>query len=205
MPKLSSKRIMVVTTISLTSQALLASGGAEHHAPHIANWWTLTNQEAPALGWLIVTFVTFVALVYKFGVAKLQAHVAERHTNVKEAIEKARIAKEKAEAEKASFEARIAQLDDEISLLKNDFRAQGQKERDRLVSIGAKGAERILRDAEDSIAAKGRMVEKSLRDELLEKAFRIVDDKIASEVKAGDLSRLEGELGASISMDSKRI
>ncbi len=181
----------------LFSAQAMASGDA-----HVTNFFsTFSDSHAPDLGWMLVTFSVFAFVLYKFGILKLKAYVADRHVEIKDAIEKAQKAKAEADAARAAFEERLRGLDQEITKLKADFKQQGEKEKARLEASGKAAAERIRNDAEETITQERNALELELKNDLIRRAFKSARAQIQSELSDSDHQRLEqdfvGEIGQS--------
>ena len=181
----------LMTTL-FTTTALAAGGGGGHHgAPHVANWWTLTGRpDAPALGWLSITFVIFVAGLIVLLRKPINKYLASRSDEVKLALEEAKEAKAKAEARAREYQERVAKLDDEIAALKNDFRTRGENEMKRLEESGEKSAARLLKDAKDTIAAESERAQSALKTEASRLAIELAEKRIQERLKTSDHKHL---------------
>lgn len=187
--------ITLALTALLPSLALAAGGGGGHgHHPEIVNWWgalSEKNADAPALGWMMVTFAIFCAIVY-FAVRRpLATYVANRSDEVKRAIEEAKLAREEAEAKAREYEERLANLDKEIEALKQDFRSRGEAEVRRLEEAGQHAAQRIAKDAEDTISAEFDRARHALKQEAARLALELAEETVRGVIKTDDHQRLE--------------
>jgi F-type H+-transporting ATPase subunit b len=188
---------------AITGLALFASGsalaegggghGGGHGEPHVANWFKLGSEhaEAPALGWLTVTFVIFVAIIVRSVRRPLNNFLEARAEDVKTALAEAKQAKEDAEAKAREYEDRLAKLDSEIASLKDEFRSRGEAEMKRLEAAGQKAAERVLRDAEDTVAAEFEKAQQALKLEASKIALELAEDRIRGALGDKDHARLE--------------
>ena len=186
------------------AHAAHASGGedaASEHGAHVANWWVLTgpeNAHAPALGAVMITFALFVGIVYWVGKRPFQQLLQSRHDEVKAAIEEARRAKDEAEAKKREYEERLAKLDDEVAKLKGEFEARGKAEAERLRELGRAAAERIAKDAEDTIAADVERAREELKAEAARLALQLAEERIKTALTADDEKRLRANFLSSL-------
>lgn len=193
------KQALTLTAVTLVLGALapelaLAAEGGGHHAPHVANWWGALsdeNADAPALGWLMVTFAMFCAIVYASVRRPLGTYLANRSDEVKKALEEAKQARAEAEAKAREYEERLANLDNEIEALKQDFRSRGEAEMRRLEQAGKHAAERIAKDAEDTIAAEFDRAQHALKQEAAKLALELAEDTVRGVIKTDDHQRLE--------------
>jgi F-type H+-transporting ATPase subunit b len=169
-----------------------AGHGAEH-MPHVANWWGLGGEwaHAPALGFLSITFLVFVGLLYAALKKPLGGYIEQRSNEVKNALEEAQKAKREAEAKAREYEERLSKLDGELDQLKSDFKTRGEAEMKRLEAAGKAAAERILKDAEDTIAAEFEKAQTALKLEASRLALDLAEDQIRGRIAAADHMRLE--------------
>lgn len=171
-----------------------AAEGAHGHEPHVQNWWDMLgeqNAEAPAIGWLSITFFLFLFIVWRGVRRPLTSYLEARSDEVKNALEEARIAQAEAEARAQEYEDRLARLDDEIDAMKAEFKSQGEAEVKRLEQAGKHAAARIQKDAEDTIAAEYERAQQALKAEAAKIALDLAERDIRAGISAGDLGRLE--------------
>jgi F-type H+-transporting ATPase subunit b len=135
------------------------------------NWWGIGSayKNSPALGWTLVTFAIFLAVLIKFAKKPLSDFLLERSLNIKNAIEEARRAKLDAEAKLKQYEQRLLDLDAEISQMRADFQHQGELERARLKQEAEKIAEQIRKESEQSLKAEVAKALQALKQEVAEK------------------------------------
>lgn len=195
MPNVTFPKTLLFTLVTLLPVSALAAGGeGGHHAPHVENWWgalSETNAEAPALGWMIVTFLTFVAIVWASIRRPLGSYIATRSDEVRNALEEAKQARAEAEAKAREYEERLANLDSEIEALKQDFRSRGDAEVRRLEQAGKSAAERIVKDAEDTIAAEMDRAQHALKQEAAKLSLEMAEETLRGVIQPQDHQRLE--------------
>ena len=169
---------------------------AHHAAPHVANWWTLGEavKETPALGFLMITFLVFVAIIVVSARKPLTTYLETRSKDVQKAIDEARAAKEDAERRARAAEARYAALEQETARLKSDFETQGKAELERLVQVGKDAAARIAKDTEDTLAAETERSRSILRREAARLALEIAEQRIQRALTPDDDVRLQKSL-----------
>lgn len=172
------------------------AGAAGHGAPHVANWWAMGegHADAPALGWLTVTFLVFAGGVIYLARKPLSEHLQTRADTVERAIAEATRAKEAAEARARDAEAKLAALDTEVTKMRADFEAQGKAEADRIEKAAADMAAKIAKDAEDTIGAEIERAKESLRSEASKIALQLAEERIKSMLSPADDDRLKKSL-----------
>ena len=199
-----ASRVALTLVTALATPALAAGnehgGGHDaaggHGAPHVANWWSLGKEhaDAPALGWMFVTFATFLGLLVFFVRKPLTSYLEARSDEVKKAIEEAKRAKEAAEARARDAEQKLRALDSEIGKMKADFESQGKAEAERIEQLAQQTAARIQKDAEDTIAAERERAMQQLRAEAARLALELAEEKIKGALSANDDVRLQKQL-----------
>ena len=183
----------------LASNLALAAGhgaAAEHEEPHVANWWGIGEKyaEMPALGWLSLTFLVFVALLLKFGRQPLKVYLETRADVVEKAMAEAARARDDAERRARAAESKLAALDSEVRNMKADFEVQGKAEAVRIEQLGADMSKKIAKDAEDTIAAEVQRARELLRAEASKLALQIAEQRIKALLSDDDEARLKKSL-----------
>lgn len=189
-----SKAKSLLLFVLLAPVSALAETGGGHHEPHVANWWgalSEQNADAPALGWMIVTFLVFVAILVASVRRPLGSYLAARSDEVKKALEEAKQARADAEARAREYEERLANLDSEIESLKQDFRSRGDAEVRRLEQAGKAAADRVVKDAEDTIAAEYDRAQHALKQEAAKLSLELAEETLRGVIGSEDHQRLE--------------
>ena len=167
---------------------------------HNINWWGLGGKysESPALGFMYITFATFLAILW-FAIKKpLAQFLKSRSEKIKHEIETAKTAKEEAIKRAKQYENRLLELDKEIKKMQEDFRIQGEKEKERIekntriltVQINDAAKHAIDLYTEEKLA--------KLREEVVRLAMSLAQDKIQS-MKLSDVQKdLQEDLKADL-------
>jgi F-type H+-transporting ATPase subunit b len=185
---------LLALATALLALPAAAAGGGHGHEPHVQNWWDMLgaqNAQAPAIGWLSITFFIFCYIIYRGVKRPLTGYLEARSDEVKNALAEARAAREHAVARAREYEDRLAHLDGEIEALKAEFRTQGEAEVRRLEQAGKMASQRIQKDAEDTIGAELERAQQALKAEAAKIALDLAETNIKKGLVPGDLSRLE--------------
>ena len=188
--KMRTVHSLFILVALLVVPSVVFAGGGE---AHIENWWSPANTHAPALGWMMLMFLTFIGAIYYFAHRPFKTMLQTRHEKVKKALEQASEAKAQAEATKAEYEARLSGLDEEIATIISDFKERGEQEKARFEQMGKAASERIQKDAVDTIAAEQARAEKELRLEASKIAIELAEQKIMNVMNADDENRIKNE------------
>lgn len=110
----------------------------------------------------ILNFVVFVFILWKFAVPRLNDFLGRRHAQVKADLEEAGRLKREADATLAEYKRLMGGLDQEIATIRDQFRADGERERARIIAEAEETARRMRASAEKQIKQEAA----KLRDEL---------------------------------------
>ncbi len=117
-------------------------GGGELHI----NWWTW-DQHAPPVGWFILDFLLFVWLIVHYTKKPIKAAFAQRHQQIKTAIEEAAKAHASASELYEEFQSKLADVEKEAASFAERGREDGATDRDRIIEAGNEYAERLRNDS----------------------------------------------------------
>lgn len=153
----------------LGAQASWASASTAHSI----NWWGLGSQykDAPALGWLTVTFLIFIWILVRSVKKPLSLYLETRSNDIRKAIEEGKEARLRGEEKLRLYEAKLQSLDQEIAKLKNSFMEQAAAEKAEKERWAKEASERILRDTKDTIKANFERSKNRLAQEVIRKAL----------------------------------
>ncbi|MBL4818164.1 MAG: ATP synthase F0 subunit B [Deltaproteobacteria bacterium] len=154
------------------------------------NWWGFGSayQDNPAIGWMIITFVIFMALLLKAIKKPLANYLEARSEQIKNAIEEAKFAKEEAELKLRQYENRLLELDAELAKIKEDFRRQGEAEKARLKEEAKQIADQMLANTEETLKAEVSKAKHELKQEVAEHTLK------AAQKRLGVSESLEAQL-----------
>jgi len=114
-----------------------------------------------------------------------------RADSIENAIKEAQNAKAEAVAKKKEADAKLASLDDEMKLLREDFKTRGEAEKARLKQAGEAAAQRITKEAEDTIAAEIDRAQRDLKHETAALAVRMAEERIVGALSDADEKALQ--------------
>lgn len=151
-----------------------ASSLFANEAHHGINWWHLGSEykDAPALGWLSITFLVFVYCIIKAVKKPLSLYLETRSKDIKRAIEEGQKAKAQAQEQLANYEQKLASLSKEIERMKQQFLEQAEAEKKEKMRLAHEIEQRIVRDTEDTIRANYTRAKNRLAQEMIELALQ---------------------------------
>jgi F-type H+-transporting ATPase subunit b len=138
---------------------------------------------------LIMKFVNFgilAGILFYFLRKPVSQSLADRREDIKRQLDEAREAKEAAEAKYQEYKGRVANLEQEIRQIQEDFRAEGDRLRARIVEDSRQAAEGIRRQAEAAGASEVRRAIDDLRAEVGDLAVQVAAEMLAKAYTAAD-------------------
>ncbi|MBP7126223.1 ATP synthase F0 subunit B [Myxococcota bacterium] len=131
-----------------------------------------------------VYLVDFLILAIPLGILvtpRLRRMLRQRHDTVRQEIDEARALFEEAERRLRDAEARLQHFEEEAGALMEEFRRQGQAEREALVHEGVRVAKKLEEDAEFRISQEAKMARAEVVDALLARTFSLVEQRLAEQ------------------------
>ncbi|MBN2358355.1 MAG: hypothetical protein JXR83_02820 [Deltaproteobacteria bacterium] len=168
--------------------ALALASEAGVHATGI-NWWA-TDPHQPALGWLLVDFAIFVALLVAFARRPLREFVRTRALGIRRAIEEAAAQRAAAERTAAELAQRLTDLDRELKALREDIVRSGERERAQLQADAERTAERMQREVGQQTESELARVKDELHAESMRRAIEVAEQTLRARLTAADHQRL---------------
>jgi F-type H+-transporting ATPase subunit b len=170
----------------------------------------------PSLGWaaaatgrsplydLAMKFVNFGILaggLFYFLRKPVSQALAQRRDGIKKELEEALAARDAAEAKYQEYKARVAALESEIQTIHADFKAEGERQKERILADAEKAAASIRRQVEaaaanevkratDELRSEAAALAVQLAQELLSKAYTPDDQKKAVELTIQNIARV---------------
>jgi F-type H+-transporting ATPase subunit b len=157
-------------------------------APAIA-----AEEHAPSVGELIfplINFLIFLYLIKRFALPLVRDYFKGRHTAIADAVREANEARERAEALVRDYRNRLAKLDQEIQAIREALRADGEKEKAKLLAEAAEVRARINADAGFLADQEARLARQELRREIVGAARAAAEKLVEDNLTAADQERI---------------
>jgi F-type H+-transporting ATPase subunit b len=165
--------------ILLTAHAWASSTGAEHHAPSIHGiWFPLAN------------FLIFAYIIKRFALPVVRDFLVSRRAEVLAAVNEASERKHRAEALVQEYKGRLARLDQEVQSIQALLRADGERERSKLLSVAAATAAKIKEDARFLADQEVKVAQHKIREEIAHRAEATARELVQRHISAADHDRL---------------
>jgi F-type H+-transporting ATPase subunit b len=151
--------------------------------------WRSPEQDAPYLA-AVLNFSVFAYIIYRFGKKPIQESLTRRKQGIVRDIEAAQKMRKEAEERLAQYEARLEKIDSELERIRNDFREQGEREKQRIVADAEEKRDRMLKDAQFLIEQEAKQLRVTLLRETVDAAVRAAHEVLQAKVTAEDHERL---------------
>lgn len=153
------------------------------------NWWAWDGEKLP-MGWFLIDFIVFAALILTFTWEPLKAALRERHLTIKRAVSQAAEAHAKASAANKALRGRLDSLDQEIRTLEENSRRDGEAERAQMEAQANAYADRLATESESLVGESMKRAEQRLRRRLLSRALQQAEATVQTRMASEDHQRL---------------
>jgi F-type H+-transporting ATPase subunit b len=181
-------------SILVTVSVVLASGGgheAAHGAAHGGH--AITPEKIQDFMWRTLNFVVFAAILVKLAAKPAKAFFSKRSSEIGESLEDLEAKKAEAEAALKAAETRLAEVAGEREKLMEQFIAEGEAEKKKIIDKAEMVATRIKEMAEFSIQQETKKAAQELKQEVAEKATQMAEALIQKEITSTDQTKLVEE------------
>ncbi len=138
----------------------------------------------------LVNFAVLAGLIYYLLAGKVKAFFAERQESIKKTMEEADKARAQAEQRYKEAAGRLAEAEGEIERLSELIRAQGIREREKLISEAREIAGRMKSDLEARMEQEYERAEIRLRAEAVAVSLRLAEGLLKREITREDQESL---------------
>ncbi len=142
---------------------------------------------------MLVNFGLLLILLAKYGWPVAGKLAADRHDQIKNALDEASKLRDQAKTKLADYEKRIAGVDDEIKKLVDGIRADADADKARILKAAETQAAIMKRDAELRIAAEVELARTILTREITAAASAATEKLLRTNVTTADQSNLVGK------------
>jgi F-type H+-transporting ATPase subunit b len=122
----------------------------------IENWWSWDygpgkTHHHPPFGFALINFAVFLFILNKLAGKSFKEFLANRHLEVRKALDRARDLEKQAQAQLTEYEKKGQAMQAEIDALLAAMKEQAQVERQRIIARAEAEAEKLLKDAEAQV------------------------------------------------------
>jgi F-type H+-transporting ATPase subunit b len=159
-----------------------AAGGAEHHAPEISG-----------IIFPLLNFLIYAGIIYYFAVPLIRSFLKTRHDEVLATVTEAAARKRNAEALVSDYRSRLAKLNQEIESIQASLKAEGERDKARLLREAEALAAKIKSDAQLLAEQEVKAAKHQVFLELAERAKASATDLMRRHLSQADQGRLVEE------------
>ncbi len=156
-----------------------AATGADSHAP------SMTSLIFP-----VINFLIFVFLIYRFALPPARRYLVSRRDEILGAVRSANESKEKANSALRSYRDCLASADDESKTLLETLRAEGEREKAKILREAEELASKIRADADFVSQQEIKVARQQIREEIAQIAQGAAENAIRANLRAADQERL---------------
>jgi F-type H+-transporting ATPase subunit b len=196
-------------------------GHAEHDEkapPPPINWWhgLLGEREGatPGLLWRepgdpppflasLINFAVLVFIVVRFGKKPLADALVKRKETIVREIEEAERLRKAAEKRLAEYESKLDKIHEDLERIRNEFREQGELDKQRILTEAKERRERMKRDAEVLLSQEVKQMRQELVIEVVAEATKLATELLGKEMTLGDHDRFAENFLAEIRSGTK--
>lgn len=164
------------------SEVWAAASGAEHHAAPITQ-----------LIFPLVNFLIFVYLIKRFAVPLIQGYLKSRREGLLSAVREADEGKNQAEAAVRDYRQRLARLTQEVRQIEDSLKADGEREKTKLLREAEELVTRIKEDARFLADQEIKVARQKIREEMAGMACANAAELLRRNLSGADHDRLVEE------------
>ena len=169
------------------AQAWALAAEAEHHAPSIHQiWFPLGN------------FLIFAFIIVRYALPLVRNFLQSRRDAVLATVREAAAKKQQAEAIVQDYKGRLARVEQEIQSIAAALRADGEREKIKLLSDAQTLAAKIKEDARFLADQEVRAARQKMREEMASQAEARARELVQGQLSSADQGRLVGDFIQSI-------
>jgi F-type H+-transporting ATPase subunit b len=155
----------------------------------------VVNEEEPMSApfvLMLVNFAVFLGILLKYLWPAGKKVAADRHDQIKSALDEAARLRDQAAKKLAEYESRIKDVDAEVVKLVAGIRADAEADRQRILAAASAQAAQMKRDAELRIAAEIELARAQLTRDISAVASTATEKLLREQASADDQRKLVG-------------
>ena len=153
---------------------------------------TVKEEEpmSPPFIFMVLNFLLLMGILVWKGRPAVQQIAAERHDQIKSALDEAAKLRQQAADKLAEYEARLKDADTEIKTLVEGMKKDAEADKARILDNAAKQSAQMKKDAETRIAAEIDFARAALTREVTAAAAAATEKLLREKLQVGDQSKL---------------
>lgn len=133
----------------------------------------------PWTHWVVdlINFAIFAGIIIYFGGSYIQEYFANRRENFLREMNAAKEARKEAEAKLEEYDAKLEALEQERQALLDEYHAQGEREKQRIIDTAKQEVEKMRSDAEATIEQEVKKAVAMLEEQAVDLAVEMARDR----------------------------
>jgi F-type H+-transporting ATPase subunit b len=140
--------------------------------------------------YMVLNFALLLIILMKYGGPAAKNAAAERHDQIKTALDEAAKLRKQAADKLAEYESRLKDADSEIKKLVEGMRADAEADKARILGNAERQAAQMKKDAEQRIAAEIEYARAALTKEVTYAATKATEDLLKKKMVPSDQQKL---------------
>ncbi len=176
---------MVLAGGLVFGQVLWAASSGEGGEAHHTNWGDLLIRT--------INFAILVGILYKLLKKPITNFFITRRQNIENLLKELEQKREEAERKCAEYKAKLAILDKEAESILQEYIAQAEKEKAKILEAAERQANYIRQQAKLAIQQEIKAAKDDLREEVAELTIKAAEDILRKKIGMEDQNRLVEE------------
>jgi len=173
-----SSTLPALIVVLVVETAAYASGGGEHGGAGKAEWIDFA--------WRMLNFAILVGFLYWFLAKKIKDFFSGRRADIKSSLQQAQVAKEEAEKNYQAYSAKLAKATEEIDGIVEMIKAQGMKEKTKIIEDAEKAAIKIEEDTRARMEQEFKNASQQLRAEAVQLSVQMAEELLKRSITKED-------------------
>ncbi len=138
----------------------------------------------------LVNFAIFAGIIIYFGGSFIQEYFANRRENFLREMNAAKEARKEAEAKLEEFDSKLDALEQERQALLDEYHAQGEREKQRIIDTAKREVEKMRTDAEATIDQEVKKAVAMLEEQAVDMAVGMAREQAQKKLDAKHQKKL---------------
>ncbi|MEW6186472.1 MAG: F0F1 ATP synthase subunit B [Thermodesulfobacteriota bacterium] len=173
-------------------------GGAAGHGAEAAHGGGETTERLLDLLYRSINFIIFFGVLFFLLRKPLKQALADRRESIQKELADLEARKEEAQQEYQALEKRISNIKEEREAILVEYKAEAEKEKQKIIDNAQKMAARIVDQAQVTIQQEMQKASLALRQEMSDTAVRMAEEILKKNITDNDQKVLIGEYLAKV-------
>jgi F-type H+-transporting ATPase subunit b len=173
-------------------------GGVAGHGEAAAHGGGETTKRLLDLLYRSINFIIFFGVLFFLLRKPLKKALADRRDSIQKELQDLEAKKDEANKEYQALEKRISNIKEEREAILAEYKAEAEKEKQKIIDKAQKTASRIIDQSQITIQQEMQKANQALRQEMSEMAVRMAEDLLKKNITENDQKLLIGEYLAKV-------